>query len=219
MLILDPGHGGLNPKGEYTTPPNKGKQYTHQWGTFYEGVFNRAVATKCSEIAGKLGVRHIILPHEYEDTNLYVRVNMANNYYSIFPDTVYVSIHANATGGKFRASGYESYIHPGSMSSRILAEMIHNAILDNMSVPRKYTSMYHLKSRNPVIKEKEEFLVLNKTKCPATLLELGFFDHPEESKWLLNEDVQWIFAHSIVQGYLFYQKFIKDSKDDNVRTA
>ena len=61
-LIIDAGHGGIDPiTGEYTTPANIGKKTNHKGyefhnaGWFYEGVSNRIWAQMFAEKAIKQG--------------------------------------------------------------------------------------------------------------------------------------------------------------------
>ena len=62
ILYIDAGHGGLDPMtGEYLTPPSDGKKCQHNNGKayhgngwFYEGHFNRQIASEF--IKEKLGL-------------------------------------------------------------------------------------------------------------------------------------------------------------------
>lgn len=215
MIMLDPGHGGIDEKGMYTSlydHEEPYKMYRHEWGPFYEGEFNRKVCNKCVEICKGLQIPFVVIPDQVMDTNLYTRVNMANTYYSLFKDAVYISIHANSApkSAVGFARGYEIYHYPGSMASNLLAMKVADNIYNNVNnIPYKYRKKFSLLPRNPVIKEKDSFYVLKETKCPAILVECGFFDHPEEAKVLLSSDTQWILANSIIQGYLEYQKIVK----------
>ena len=58
LILLDAGHGGLNPAGQYVTSPSKEYKHSkgqfHKEGWFYEGVWNRtlvnAVASKLRDL-------------------------------------------------------------------------------------------------------------------------------------------------------------------------
>lgn len=205
-IILDPGHGGLDSSGKYTTAPNK--MHTFSDGrVVYEGVLNR-------QIAGKLGyileghtpynVFFTVKPDDPRDIALSQRKNMAN----MFPkyETIYISIHCNASSSH-RATGFEIYTSPGPTKSDKLAEFIADSVgplYRKMSVKLRY-------DLSDGDKDKEaEFYVLTKTKCPAVLLELGFFDYEPDLDLLEDDQFQWDLAQLIYEGIV---KFIEDENN------
>jgi hypothetical protein len=83
VAILDWGHGGLNPEGEYYTAPNKqfdhGDQHTfHDGGMFYEGVWNQAFTLGVARELDELGLPYILINREDYDMPLAQRVDIAN---------------------------------------------------------------------------------------------------------------------------------------------
>ena len=57
VLLIDAGHGGITPEGEYTTAPSKQKKFAsgyHGRGWFYEGVSNRQIAAECRKVISEI---------------------------------------------------------------------------------------------------------------------------------------------------------------------
>jgi peptidoglycan hydrolase-like protein with peptidoglycan-binding domain len=70
VVVLDAGHGGIDPKtGLYTTPASNGKRYhhpnakLHDNGWFFEGVENRIIANVLAEKLTAAGVQVVKAYH------------------------------------------------------------------------------------------------------------------------------------------------------------
>lgn len=168
-IILDFGHGGIDTNGVYTTAP--AKMYKFLNGDIaYEGVLNRQIGghvLTCLRSHLDLNVVTTVAETDPRDLSLPWRVRVANSYDP--KETIFISIHCNAGGGE----GFELYTTKGLTESDKLAESLAN----NMEHTFK---LYDMKLRYDFLdadKDKEvDFYVLRKTKCPAVLLECGFFD-------------------------------------------
>ena len=99
--ILDPGHGGLGPGGEYLTP---GKRSPHVPPGIYEGELNRQVAAL---VVGKLynvesPVTSTITNPGPVNAGLRARVEYIRGLQKARNNCVVISIHANAAGNAKR---------------------------------------------------------------------------------------------------------------------
>lgn len=122
LMIIDSGHGGFSNNGKYVTAPKK--MFKHKNFTFYEGVWNRAVAWSLADKLGNTQRNYIILCAGYNDISLIERVqNVARVAKLVKAKGLkpYVhSIHANAFGME-SVNGVEVYTSPGESDSDPLA--------------------------------------------------------------------------------------------------
>ena len=201
-VILDFGHGGLDPNNYYTTSPSK--MYKHPNGEVaYEGVLNRQIGGHLYTYLRNntsLNVKCTVKEDNYRDITLQQRVRIANKYSA--RETLFVSIHCNAGGG----TGFEIYTTVGNTRSDTLAEYISDSV-ENLYKENQLNLRYDFSDGD---KDKEiNFYVLKYTYCPAVLLECGFFDNYKDFKLLKDEKFQAKLAYKI---YLGINKFIEDDK-------
>lgn len=193
-IILDPGHGGLK-DGEYTTAPNK--MFTFPDGkVIYEGVINRIFAEVTGSILDcydGINVHYTVRPNNPEDVSLQERIEFVNKF---DPDTtILVSIHANAGGG----DGLEIFTSRGTTPSDLLAE----DLFDSMEPFYEKADMKLRYDFTDKDRDKEaDFYVLRKSKCPAVLIELGFFDNRENAEMLEDDVFQTNVSNAIHEGIL-----------------
>lgn len=202
LLILDAGHGGIHPRtGKYTTAPAKqfdhgGNNVFHIDSMFCEGVFNRQVADLVAQKCKRIGLPHVRVYHEYEDTTLQERVDRANFFYTKYPQSLFVSIHANASTSH-AARGTEVWTSPGETDADIFA----TNYWSRLELLAENRIEYRRASRGNPSKE-ANFYVLIRTMMPAILVETLFFDNLEDALLLNDPYYQDIFAESIFQGAL-----------------
>ena len=192
-VIIDYGHGGMI-DGEYQTA---GKQYHFtepEEFSFYEGVFNRGVASKLMNILIDAGIEvfdcvedcYVTEPVvaedlEQSDVPLSTRVKNANDE-NVRGKTLFLSIHANAIGKVSKGPsqdvrGASVFVYrnsglTGEIASNLLSEYKNTGLR-----PRK-------------IVENKSFYVLRKTSMPALLSENGFYVNIEDAKYLSTEEGQ-----------------------------
>jgi len=179
IFLLDPGHGGVI-NGQ---PQTNGKR-SPAWRDMpivFEGEFNRAIVDIIERVAPAFDVNCINLVPTKEDWPLRQRVDAANALAARNPENIYiyVSIHANAGGGK----GVEVFTSPGTTASDPIA----TKFLESMSCNLPDVKLrLDLTDGDP---DKEAaFFVLTKTTMPAILTENFFMDNEEECrKWLNNK--------------------------------
>ena len=180
--VLDFGHGGII-DGVYTTAPRK--MFDFGDVVAYEGVINREIGKKIAECLPNV----VLTAPDADDVPLKERVRIANEY----PDSVFVSIHCNASP-KHNAGGFEIYTTHKRTKSDLLALEIHKAVKPTLE-------RYGIKDRG--IRE-ADFYVLRNTTMPAVLIECGFFDYRPDFDVLTNEAFQKDFASFVATGILNY---------------
>lgn len=197
-IILDFGHGGLDSSGRYTTTPNK--MFVHTNGEpAYEGVLNRQIGGHvytCTRAHQNLNVICTVKEDDPRDLSLPYRVRVANQFDP--RETLFVSIHCNASR-YHNASGFEIYTTKGKTKSDALAESIANSVqpvYENVNMKLRYDF-------SDGDKDKEaDFYVLRKTKCPAVLIECGFFDYRPDFDKLKDPIFQGDLGSSIYTGII-----------------
>lgn len=182
ILILDPGHGGINSKGEYTTAP--AKMHTFPDGTtIYEGEINRKIVRYIADAFNcdptkNTKIVYTVEPDNPIDVTLGSRVRFANKYNP--RNSLYISIHNNAGGG----TGGEVFTSVGETKADKLAE----EVIKEMEVFYNDLNFPMRKDFRDGDSDKEApFYVLRKTKCPAILVEGLFFDNKRDAKFLKDE--------------------------------
>jgi N-acetylmuramoyl-L-alanine amidase len=180
--LLDAGHGGMK-DGKYTTAP--AKMHVFDDGlTFYEGVNNRAIVHKLKLILLLNGIEHELVHEHDRDTPLKERVAFANSLYVKDKRCIYLSVHSDAMpdGAHGKGSGFSVFTSKGQTRSDLIAEIFCTIYQDEL---RQFKFRKDL-SDGDADKE-EDFYVLQKTNCPALLVENLFFDNRKEAEFLLSE--------------------------------
>lgn len=199
-VILDFGHGGVDHEGNYTTSPNK--MYKFENGEIaYEGVLNRELGEKLSNYLyddGFINVVHTVHWSDSYDLPLSNRVDVADGFNP--NETIFISLHCNASR-QHNASGFEVITSKGSTDSDVLASYIVDNVKDFLiKNDIKLRSDY---SDGDVDKEASLYL-LRKTKCPAVLIEFGFFDFYEEFKKLSDPKIQDLYSFHVYKAIKSY---------------
>ncbi|MCB9080733.1 MAG: N-acetylmuramoyl-L-alanine amidase [Lewinellaceae bacterium] len=203
LVLLDAGHGALDPMGFYTTSP--GKMFRHNQGVFhgggwfYEGVFNRSIADRVALKLGQLNIRHVRLYHPYLDVSLAQRVEKANWYHRYFPQALLLSTHANSSPNH-NARGFELYTTPGRTQADQLADLHWENV--KLLLGNKIT-MRSDRTDNDYDKE-ANFYILRKTSMPAVLVEHLFFDQFDDATLLIDEEIVELFAEAQVRTIIQY---------------
>ncbi len=170
LWLLDNGHGGVI-DGLYQTEGKRSPVWD-DGSLLYEGEFNRAIVNRLIELMTRDKIRYVNIAPEAEDISLNERVKRANSYHSQ-SSCIYLSVHANAGGGK----GYEIYTSPGNTSSDKVATIFY----EEFEKEFPDVKMRSDKSDGDVDKE-ANFYVLKNTRMPAVLTENFFMDNEQECK-------------------------------------
>lgn len=189
-VFYDCGHGGISPKGVYTTYPSK--MFDHRQGEFhngsifYEGVKNRIYGNEVMRLLRDAGVNVVKVNHHWQDNDLKSRVDLANLYNKTVQKGFYVSEHSNATS-KHNARGISVWTSPGQTTSDILANNFSKML--NQTTEASVGRIKQLQDLKDGDSDYEaNFYVLVNTDMPAVLVENLFFDNYEDAKLLMNLD-------------------------------
>lgn len=205
-FILDPGHGGIDASGRYTTAPKK------MWNfgdlVIYEGVENRRCAKALGDKLESMGAKVIytVEPSDPTDAPLVYgkigagysgRVYLANQHKA----DLFISIHHNAFNG--RVSGFEGFTGPGkTKADAVLADIV--SLVSDMKLPASSTGVHALANRGA--KEAKFAVLIGSQTHPqrheSMLLELGFFDNRAEAEVIMSDAWPIAWANTISTALL-----------------
>lgn len=193
-ILIDPGHG-------IDTPGKRSPD-----GLLLEYLWNRQVADLILEGLLSAGVDASLVVTETNDVSLRNRVNRVNTICNRLgaSNVLLVSIHANAAGNGsawMNAKGWSCYTSKGKTKSDQVAECLYDAFEEEFQ-DRKIRKDMSDGDRD----WEENFYVLQKSKCPAVLLENFFYDNREECAWMLQEETKKRIASAAVKGIIKYIK-------------
>ena len=191
-ILIDPGHG-------IDTPGKRSPD-----GLFREYLWNRQVADLIMEGLVSEGVDASLVVTETNDVTLRNRVNRVNTICNRVgaSNVLLVSVHANAAGNGsawMNAKGWSCYTSRGKTKSDQVAECLYDAFEEEFQ-DRKIRKDVSDGDRD----WEENFYVLQKSKCPAVLLENFFYDNREECAWMLQEETKRRIASAAVKGIIKY---------------
>ena len=193
-ILIDPGHG-------IDTPGKRSPD-----GLFREYLWNRQVADLILEGLVSAGIDASLVVTETNDVTLRNRVNRVNTICNRVgaSNVLLVSVHANAAGNGsawMNARGWSCYTSKGNTKSDQVAECLYDAFEAEFQ-DRKIRKDMSDGDRD----WEENFYVLQKSKCPAVLLENFFYDNREECAWMLQDETKRRIAGAAVKGIIKYIK-------------
>jgi N-acetylmuramoyl-L-alanine amidase len=217
-VFLDAGHGGIDPEtGSYTTGlkkmfTHKDKQY-HRGGDFYEGVKNRLYCDMIADQLEDYGVNVIKVYHEYEDTPLHRRVNIANQYNKDIQPGIYLSEHSNAISNPLHnAKGLSVYTSKGYTQSDELSTIYGRTFRKDLDGVTRYRM-----GQDGQYDHEENFYVLRKTDMPAVLFENLFFDNPEDADKLHNKSYAYKYVNAFVDATIECLEYMEEQDKETVK--
>lgn len=191
-ILIDAGHG-------IDTPGKRSPD-----GMFREYLWNRQVADLILDILLAYDVDASLVVKETNDISLRNRVNRVNTICNKIgaSNVLLVSVHSNAMGDGsswMNAKGWSCYTSKGKTKSDIAAECFYDAFEAEFK-ERKIRKDLSDGDRD----WEENFYVLQKSRCPAVLLENFFYDNKEECEWLLKAETKGRIAMAAARGILKY---------------
>ena len=197
-VVLDPGHGGYD-KGQVS-----------RYG--YEKDFALDVARKLRPLLQAKGLRAIMTREGDYFVPLEVRAQIAN----AARNSIFVSIHFNATNDDPNATGFEIFSFtprgaPSTSDSAVASSSVNmqpGSEVDAQSMALStciyHSLLGHIPEYDRGIK-RARFAVLRLTKVPAVLIEGGFLTERGECKLISNKDWRGKLASAIGVGIENYR--------------
>ncbi len=197
-IVVDPGHGGYD-KGQVS-----------RYG--YEKDFALDVARKLRPLLLSKGLRVIMTREGDYFVPLEVRAQIANK----ARDSIYVSIHFNASNDDRNATGFEIFSFtprgaPSTSDSAVAPSALSTqpgSAVDAQSLALSaciyHSLLGHIPEYDRGIK-RARFAVLRLTKVPAVLIEGGFLTEQGQCKLIAQKEWRAKLAHAISVGIESYR--------------
>ena len=191
-VLIDAGHG-------IDTPGKRSPD-----GKFREYLWNRQIADLVIARLVARGIDASLVVTETNDLSLSTRVQRVNRICNQVgaANVIIVSIHANAAGDGSKwmsAQGWSCYTSKGNTRSDVIAEHLYDAF------EKEFPEKKIRKDMSDGDRDWEEnFNVLQKSKCPAVLIENFFYDNQEECAWMMLRTTMERIANAIVNGLMNY---------------
>ena len=169
-VVLDAGHGAHDPGAT----------------SKITGVQEKALTLKTT-----LALRDILLAKGYDvvltrEADVYptlqARAKLAND----VDGDIFISVHYNSAANA-KVHGLETYAY-NTPDNNLLAESIHKSLISGTG------------SYNRGVKTGNKLIVLNQTRVPAILVELGFLSNPDEARRVLSDSHQTVLAEALAKG-------------------
>lgn len=177
LVVIDPGHGGSEPGAVY----NK---------EIFEKDLNLDIALRLNRLLKEAKIDTVMTRETDVYVGLYERANIANRLQA----DLFVSIHNNWIDIP-SYSGTMTLYYPydnggGGLTSKRFAEIVQEELLKKLgSIDRK-------------IIPRPNLVVLNSTKMPAVLAEIGFISNKDEREKLLNPEYREKAAIGLYNGII-----------------
>ena len=174
-VAVDAGHGGHDPGALSATQ------------ALVESAVNLDIARRLEALLAEAEALPLSTRTEDVYVDLWTRSDLANEYEA----EAFVSIHNNAARTENpAASGTETYAQGTSEESLRLGRSVHDSVVSALGTVDRGLR------RNP------GYIVLNRTKAPAILVEIGFLTHPADEALLAQEWFRQRAAEGIFNGLL-----------------
>ncbi|MEO1856111.1 MAG: N-acetylmuramoyl-L-alanine amidase [Rubritalea sp.] len=160
-----------------------GKDKGAIWGGVRESDLNLKVARKVETLLKARGIPVTMTRRSDKWVTLSRRAQISNSK----RNALFVSIHFNATTHKY-VHGVETYY--ASSSGKRLAESIQSKMIQKLQLKNRKTRLG------------SQYAVLNKTTCPAVLVECGYISNYSERQKCNRSWYQSLAASAIVDGIL-----------------
>lgn len=156
-------------------------------GNIFEKDIALKIALKLNDILKARGFQTQLSRSTDVFVELNERAKKANN----FASDVFVSIHLNSSNNS-SATGIESLVYSYTGKNKKLGDSIQNALITATN------------AKNRGVKERPDLAVLNSTKMPAVLVEVGFISNTSEKNLLVTDNYQDKIASAIANGISKY---------------
>lgn len=186
LIALSDGHGDNGVTAGKRTPifPNGEIDKATGRNMMYENTFNKNVIKYLDEELKRHGFRTLLVAPTDADTPLETRTNLANKNKA----DLYVSVHANASAGKWGSHGGIETLTWGSGESLRIGKLIHAELIKGTPL------------RDRGVKNGSHLWEIRATNMPAVLVECGFMDSLTDYKYLLSDAYRKECAIEICKG-------------------
>lgn len=195
VIVIDPGHGGVD------------------GGTNINGILekdiNLSISDKLKTVLEEMGCKVIMTREEdisldgFNNTSKSRHKRDLNERIGIINKSnaqLFLSIHVNYMEGNAKANGAIVFYSGKFEENKKLADCIQQE-LNNLSLNGEKRTAH-----NP---QKEKYYILQQSKIPGAIIEIGFISNSKERQALLDEEFRGKTSKAIAEGVKLYLKQIK----------
>lgn len=187
LIVLDPGHGGLDP-GAVAADGTLEKDVVLHIAKHLQSLLNQAavytILTRDEDSSANLPLGRNFWSSKRQD--LIERAGMANRAQA----DLFISIHCNSFPQSIW-SGAQTFYYPGQEESKKLAVAIQSELVRRLGPNRRQANA-------------GDYRVLKEAKMPAVVVEVGFLSNPREARLLADPGYQKKLAEAIYWGIIRY---------------
>jgi N-acetylmuramoyl-L-alanine amidase len=193
VIVIDPGHGGINSGAHSVLDGRLEKEFTLDW------------ARRLAPLLEQEGWQVFLTRTGDVDVSLIDRVMFAEAHHA----DLFISLHFNSLAPEKRPAGLETYcLTPTGMPSTLTrnypdvwAENFPNNACDAQNLElavRLQTALLHATGLEDRGVNRARFIgVLHKQHCPAVLIEAGFLSNPSDARLIENPAFRQKLAEAI----------------------
>jgi N-acetylmuramoyl-L-alanine amidase len=193
VIVIDPGHGGMNSGTHSVLDGRSEKEFTLDW------------ARRLAPLLEQEGWRVFLTRTSDVDVPLIDRVMLAEAHHA----DLFISLHFNSLAPDKRPTGLETYcLTPTGMPSTLTrsyadvwAENFPNNAFDAQNLElavRLHTALLRATGLEDRGVNRARFIgVLHKQRCPAVLIEAGFLSNPSDAKLIETPSFQQKLAETV----------------------
>lgn len=179
-ILIDPGHGGTDPGAEH--------------GGIREADINLTVAQRLYQLLETAGFAPRLTRKDDHQVALEDRAHIEH----LTEPDLFVSLHCNSASSP-GANGLEIFTSIGKTDADHVAECLAETL------EAVFPSTRFRADLSDGDRDKEAgFYVLEQTRCPAVLVEMGFLSNDHERAWLTNPETHEAIAKALCAGLIVW---------------
>lgn len=202
VIVIDPGHGGADPGAQNSGIKEKdvNLDISLRLGKVLESKGCKVILTR--EVDKDFFLPGFVLGRMAKRAELNQRINLASENNA----DLFISVHTNSFPQR-NTYGMETYYHIQSATGKALAELIQEQLT-------------RLQSDNKRKAKAGDYYLINQTKMPAVIVEVGFISNPRERKQLLSNNYRDSIAEAIGTGIdQYFKTFPLGVRESSIQTV
>lgn len=201
VIVIDPGHGGADPGAQNSGLKEKDINLDISLRLRESLESKGCIVILTREVDKDFYLPGFVLGRMAKRAELDQRINMATENNA----DLFISVHTNSFP-RPNTYGMETYYHLKSSPGKALAELIQKQLTQ-------------LQSDNKRNSKAGDYYLINQSKMPAVIVEVGFISNPRERKLLLSSNYRDSIADAIGKGIEHYFNDFPQGVRESLPTA
>ena len=201
VIVIDPGHGGADPGAQNSGLIEKNINLDISLRLRDSLQSKGCIVILTREVDKDFFLPGLVLGRMAKRAELDQRINMATENNA----DLFISVHTNSFP-RPNTYGMETYYHLKSSPGKALAELIQKQLTQ-------------LQTDNKRKSKAGDYYLINQSKVPSVIVEVGFISNPRERNLLLSNNYRDSIADAIGTGVEHYFSDFPQGVRENVQTA